>query len=96
MACAGRTLKDPTGRARLFVSRQSERRCSRPAPSSSPVDQAPKKAGNHRALADIQESIEELRYYREAVFVKAPGPSTAELRAIAERHRGAVTGAAAG
>ena len=58
--------------------------------------QAPKKAGNHRALADIQESIEELRYYREAVFVKAPGPSTAELRAIAERHRGAVTGAAAG
>ena len=58
--------------------------------------QAPKKAGNHRALADIQESIEELRYYREAVFVKAPGPSTAELRAIAERHRGALTGAAAG
>ena len=58
--------------------------------------QAPKKAGNHRALADIQESIEELRYYREAVFVKAPGPSTAELRAIAERHRGTVTGAAAG
>lgn len=58
--------------------------------------QAPKKAGNHRALADIQESIEELCYYREAVFVKAPGPSTAELRAIAERHRGAVTGAAAG
>ena len=58
--------------------------------------QAPKKAGNHRALADIQESIEELRYYREAVFVKAPGPSTAELRAIAERHRGTVTGAATG
>ncbi len=31
--------------------------------------QAPAKRGNHRALADIQESIEELRYYREAVFV---------------------------
>ena len=57
---------------------------------------SPAKSGNHRALADIQESIEELRYYREAVFVKAPGPSTAELRAIAERHRGTVTGAAAG
>ena len=54
--------------------------------------QAPKKAGNHRALADIQESIEELRYYREAVFVAPPGPATAQLRAIAERHRGAVTG----
>ena len=26
---------------------------------------APDKNGNHRALADIQESIEELRYYRE-------------------------------
>ena len=33
--------------------------------------QAPAKRGNHRALADIQESIEELRYYREAVFVPA-------------------------
>ncbi|MBB1515522.1 oligoribonuclease [Tessaracoccus sp. MC1679] len=55
---------------------------------------APKKAGNHRALADIQESIEELRYYREAVFVPPPGPSPTELRAIAERHRGTLTGAA--
>ena len=34
----------------------------------------PAKSGNHRALADIQESIEELRYYREAVFVAPPGP----------------------
>ncbi|MHA6511273.1 oligoribonuclease [Tessaracoccus sp. Z1128] len=55
--------------------------------------QAPAKGGNHRALADIQESIEELRYYREAVFVASPGPSTVELRAIAARHRGALTGA---
>ena len=54
---------------------------------------APKKAGNHRALADIQESIEELRYYREAVFVPPPGPAPTELRVIAERHRGTVTGA---
>ena len=33
---------------------------------------APKKSGGHRALADIRESIAELRYYREAVFVPAP------------------------
>lgn len=53
---------------------------------------APVKAGNHRALADIQESIEELRYYREAVFVPAPGPDTAAARQIARRHQGAITG----
>ncbi|GAA4925961.1 oligoribonuclease [Nesterenkonia rhizosphaerae] len=29
---------------------------------------APKKTGNHRALGDIRDSIEELRYYRGAVF----------------------------
>ena len=29
---------------------------------------APRKAGGHRALADIRESIEELRYWRETVF----------------------------
>ena len=46
--------------------------------------QAPAKRGNHRALADIQESIEELRYYREAVFVPSPGPDTDAARA----HRG--------
>lgn len=55
--------------------------------------QAPAKAGNHRALADIQESIEELRYYREAVFVPSPGPTSIEARDIAQRHAGAVTGA---
>ena len=54
---------------------------------------APAKTGNHRALADIQESIEELRYYREALFVPQPGPSSADLREIAARHRGALTGA---
>lgn len=48
---------------------------------------APKKDGGHRALADITESIAELRYYREAVFVPAPGPSTDESRAIAQKHR---------
>jgi len=44
---------------------------------------APEKQGNHRALADIRESIQELRYYRAAVFVPKPGPSTDEARAIA-------------
>lgn len=53
---------------------------------------APEKQGNHRALADIQESIEELRYYRDAVFVTPPGPSTKEAKIIAKRHRGTVTG----
>ncbi len=53
---------------------------------------SPAKSGNHRALADIQESIEELRYYREAVFVAGPGRPTADLREIAGRHQGALTG----
>ncbi|GAA2015800.1 oligoribonuclease [Nocardioides kribbensis] len=53
---------------------------------------APEKRGNHRALADIQESIEELRYYREAVFVPQPGPDSAAARAIAATHGGSITG----
>ncbi len=47
---------------------------------------APAKAGGHRALADIRESIAELRYYREAVFTDPPGRTSEELRAIAARH----------
>ena len=47
---------------------------------------SPAKKGGHRALADITESIAELRYYREAVFMPPPGLSTAELKAIAARH----------
>ena len=54
--------------------------------------QAPAKRGNHRALADIQESIEELRYYRDAVFVPSPGPDSDAARVIAEKHGGALTG----
>ena len=54
--------------------------------------QAPQKRGNHRALADIRESIEELRYYRDAVFVPEPGPDSETARAIAARHGGALTG----
>lgn len=47
---------------------------------------APEKAGGHRALADVRESIAELAYYREAVFVAPPGPSTDEARQVAARH----------
>lgn len=57
---------------------------------------SPSKQGNHRALADIQESIEELRYYREAVFVPPPGPDSDTAKVIAARHGGALTGAGDG
>ena len=53
---------------------------------------APAKSGNHRALADIRESIEELRYYRAAIFVPPPGPDTEAARALASEHGGALTG----
>jgi oligoribonuclease len=36
------------------------------------VGKAPEKAGGHRALADIQESIAELQYYRETFFKQGP------------------------
>lgn len=53
---------------------------------------SPAKSGNHRALADIQESIEELRYYRDAFFRPSPGLESAELREIARKHQGSLTG----
>jgi oligoribonuclease len=53
---------------------------------------APSKGGNHRALADIRESIEELRYYRETVFVPPPGPDSATAKAIAAKYQGSLTG----
>ena len=46
---------------------------------------APAKTGNHRALGDIRDSIDELRYYREAVFVPAPGPDSKAASAIAQK-----------
>jgi oligoribonuclease len=49
---------------------------------------SPEKHGGHRALADIKESIRELRYYREAVFVAAPGPDSATAREIAAKVAG--------
>lgn len=48
--------------------------------------QAPDKHGGHRALADIRDSIAELRYYREAIFVRQPGPTSEQSRAISSRH----------
>jgi len=47
---------------------------------------SPPKHGGHRALADIKESIQELRYYREAVFVPPPGPDSVRARQIAARY----------
>jgi oligoribonuclease len=47
---------------------------------------SPEKHGGHRALADIRESIRELQYYREAIFVPSPGPETATARSIAARY----------
>lgn len=44
---------------------------------------APEKAGGHRALADILESIRELEYYRKTAFVASPGPSTEEAQSVA-------------
>ncbi|ALE74609.1 oligoribonuclease [Pseudonocardia sp. EC080610-09] len=43
----------------------------------------PEKGLAHRALADIQESIRELAYYRKALFVAPPGPSTEQAQAAA-------------
>lgn len=53
---------------------------------------APTKRGNHRALADIQESIEELRYYRDTIFVPLPGPDSDAAKEAAARHGGSITG----
>jgi len=37
---------------------------------------APAKTGGHRAMGDIEDSIQELRYYRETVFAPLPGPDS--------------------
>jgi oligoribonuclease len=47
---------------------------------------SPAKHGGHRALADIMESVQELRYYRETVFVAQPGPDSATAREVAARY----------
>ncbi len=43
---------------------------------------SPTKDGGHRALADIQESIRELDYYRHALLVAEPGPNSDEAGKI--------------
>lgn len=45
----------------------------------------PEKGLAHRALADIEESLRELRYYRATAFVPPPGPSSQQARSIAAR-----------
>jgi len=44
----------------------------------------PAKVGKHRALDDIRDSVEELRYYREHVFVSQPAPAEASASAPAK------------
>jgi oligoribonuclease len=43
----------------------------------------PEKGLAHRALADIHESIRELKFYRRTAFVAPPGPPTSDIAAIA-------------
>ena len=45
--------------------------------------QRPRKVGSHRALDDIQESVAELRYYRERVF-RPPDPRPPDPRPSAD------------
>ncbi|MCW2680655.1 MAG: oligoribonuclease [Frankiales bacterium] len=49
---------------------------------------APKKGGGHRALADILESVQELKYYRAAMFVPQPGPTSEEAAQISAQVSG--------
>jgi len=49
---------------------------------------SPLKTGNHRALGDTRDSIDELRYYRQAILVQSPGPDTLAARAISEHIMG--------
>lgn len=44
---------------------------------------SPEKHGGHRALADIRESIQELEYYRRALFPSDQGPSREDAQKIA-------------
>jgi oligoribonuclease len=43
----------------------------------------PEKGLAHRALADIEESIRELEYYRRTLFVAPPGPTSEQAQAVA-------------
>ncbi|MCU1659045.1 MAG: oligoribonuclease [Pseudonocardiales bacterium] len=52
----------------------------------------PAKGLAHRALADIRESVQELAYYRQTLFVPPPGPSQDQARAAANAVLGSVEG----
>ena len=52
----------------------------------------PAKGLAHRALADIQESIRELAYYRQTVFVPLPGPDVEAAKAVAAKLMGTEAG----
>jgi len=56
----------------------------------------PAKGLAHRALADIYESVQELRYYRATIFVPPPGPSSEEAAAAAAAVLGVPAGRTAG
>ncbi|MEJ3655923.1 oligoribonuclease [Actinomycetes bacterium KLBMP 9759] len=45
----------------------------------------PEKGLAHRALADIEESIRELDYYRSTLFVPQPGPTSEQAQAVAAK-----------
>ena len=50
---------------------------------------SPEKTGNHRALGDIYDSIDELRYYRAILFPAGDGPTTEAATAAAAEAFGA-------
>ena len=88
-----RDMPAPSRRSCTTGSSTSPRsRSCRGAGSPAPTSTRRPSGGNHRALADIQESIEELRYYREAVFVPPPGPDSDAAKELAAKHGGALTG----
>ncbi|MBR5950162.1 MAG: oligoribonuclease, partial [Actinomycetaceae bacterium] len=45
---------------------------------------SPAKTGNHRALGDIYDSIDELRYYRDTLFPQGDGPGMTEASTNAQ------------
>jgi oligoribonuclease len=49
---------------------------------------SPTKSGNHRALGDIQDSINELKFYRETIFTPSPGPEVEALKEISKKFSG--------
>jgi oligoribonuclease len=54
----------------------------------------PEKGLAHRALADIKESLQELKYYRGTLFVPPPGPGLEQAQAVARAVRSGAAGPA--